>query len=150
MIFRRLENNETDRKALYEYLLLVDSDFTPHLSDKTDLLVFSSKILAMGNAFVCVNDLQQICGLITFYNNDHINRISYCSILSVLQTMRGHGIASKLVDLFIAESTNAEMKVATVHTNNRGALCLYLKKGFEVILSDEKVIPERFFLQKTL
>lgn len=149
MFFNRLYNNETDRKSLYKYLLLIDSDFIPHLSQKTDLEDFSSKILTIGNAFVC-KDEEQIYGLITFYNNDTINKISYCSILNVLGHMRGLGIASHLVDIFIAESIRTEMKTATVHTNNQSALALYVKKGFNIASVNEFVSPCRYFLIKYL
>lgn len=149
MIISRLNNNESDRESLYNYLLLVDSDFIPHLSQKTDLKIYSSKILSLGNVFVC-RDEREICGLITFYNNDFINKKSYCSILSVLNYKRGNGIASNLLDVFVNDSILAGMQAATVHTNNQSALKLYLKKEFKIISIDKEVNPHRYFLRKNL
>lgn len=149
MDIKQLKNNETDRKLLYHYLLLVDADFSPCLSQKADLEKLSLKILSMGNAYVC-RDTTHINGLITFYNNDSLSRCSYCSILSVLRDKRGLGIASMLLDVFIGESLRTGMRTATVHTNNEFALNLYLKKEFNIQSVDDSVSPKRYFLTKNL
>lgn len=149
MPIRKLNNNIEDKKLLVDYLQLVDKDFMPNLSQKTDLVLFSTKILSLGDACIYIEE-GQICGLITYYANDFIDKRSYCSLLSIMDSKRGRGIASILLDEFIANSKAAGMMYATVHTNNVLALNMYLKKGFEIKSVDKVTGSQRFFLKKKL
>ena len=140
------------KKRVYEYLVSVDSDFTPVLSSKVKLDEYTDKIMSLGNVFVYTEN-GKIGAMIIFYTNDKETLRSYCAALSVAHEFRGRGLSKQLLSLFIEKSRECGMLTASCHTSNPvvEAMCKasgFVEKGREK--SAVKDIGDRIFLEKTL
>ena len=131
-----LKDCEEDQKLLIEYLRLVDKDFYIPLSNKVDLVSFSTKLLKYGFV-ICVNH-GHIEGLLGGYANDLVNHTAYLSILSTLKDARGKGYAKQMLTDAIKYCKMCGMKKIICDTVNPVALHVYKSVGF-IMYKSEKI-----------
>lgn len=145
-MIRVFKNTKSDKLLLLNYLKEVNYDFNPALSSHSKLEEFVNKILLLGNVYAYfINEV--LAGVICFYSNNLDTNTAYCSVLSVKDEFRRRGIANSLIDFYINFCCDRKIKNITIHTNNKFALNLYLKKGFHVVNSSYTEGRERFFLK---
>lgn len=129
MMIEELKYISSDVTRLAEYLMAVDSDFEVPLSSKTDLYIFTEKLLSKGHLLAVIED-NVIMGINGFYCNDQINKIAHFSILSCKQEIRGKGYARRLVEKMIEICKANTMKKIHCDSVNPIAICLYKSCGF--------------------
>lgn len=128
------------------FLQLIDSSFTPHLSEKVNLLDWSDKVFSQASTVACYDD-GVLVGLLVFYCNDSANRRSYISLLGVSDKHRGKGYARKMLERAISYIKELHFAIVGVHSNNPLAIALYRSVGFEVV---GEAIDNRYYLELTL
>lgn len=143
-----LKDCEEDKKLLIEYLRLVDEDFYIPLSNKTDLVSVSTKLLKYGFV-ICVNH-RCIESLLGGYANDFVNHTAYISILSTLKEARGKGYAKQMLTDAIKYCKMCGMKKLICDTVNPVALHVYKSVGFIMYKSDKIGNFQREYLELNL
>lgn len=140
-----LQNNWHDKEMLYRYLVDVDRDFIPFLSEKTDLRQYVEKVIEKASLYSILSDDDNIAGLVVFYANDFEKRYAYIPLVSVRSECRRQGIAGRLLNsaLDYIRSLNGKISTVGIHTNNQHAFDLYVKLGFKHI----STIGERAYLE---
>lgn len=121
---------------LMEFLQKVDKDFTPRLSQKTDLSSFCDKLLANARLFVSYSDDGRIKGLVAIYANDFTRRYAYVPLVAVSPECRSQGVAKALVYMAVAyvkDLGRDNIQTVGIHTSNPIALALYRKLGFRMV-----------------
>lgn len=133
---------------LLDYLKAVDKSFPVPLSDKVVLEEYAKKLYDNAEIFVAYEN-DTIVGIFAGYVNDYDTKMAYGSVLTVLDTYQGCGIATRLLDAFCdcAKSRNMEKIMFCVYLDNEPAMKLYTKKGFAVYKKEEE---NRAFLIKEL
>lgn len=128
----------SDHLPLASYLNSIDHTFSPPLSER--LLIksnvntieeYSRKLIRLAEIKVCDID-GVIAGIIVFYANDTLNKVSYIPILSVNEMYKGLGIAKALIGECLKHLESQKFKHVNVETwvENSAALHLYQKSGF--------------------
>lgn len=119
-----------------EFLLKVDKDFTPCLSQKTDLYTFCERLLTYANLFVSKTQTGDINGLVALYANDFVKKYAYIPLVAVAPEDRKRGIARKLMNDAIdyAKGIGAEnIQTIGIHTSNPVAFDFYKELGFQLL-----------------
>lgn len=125
-----------DKKTLMEFLQKVDKDFTPYLSQKTDLSAFGDRLLSYANLFVSRAENGEIKGLVALYANDFVKRYAYIPLLAVAPEYRKQGIARKLMNEaieYVKKLGTEKMQVIGIHTSNPIAFDFYKELGFRLL-----------------
>lgn len=137
-------------KLLFSYLELLDSVFTPNLSTKVDLSIYSKKVSE--KAFSrALKYKGEFAGLYIVYINDYINKEAYLTCIGVLEKFKGLGLSYILIDDMIKESIDSGMETIRLEVDqiNHRAIRFYEKNGFikqKSITSDKS----SFYMNKSL
>lgn len=127
-----LQNKTCDINKLYNYLLVVDSDFKVPLSNKVNLLEYSSKILHDGHVVVEMES-DKILSCICFYCNDHNNQTACVTLMSTCIKAQGKGYAKALnYKVFDICKKHGMSRVVTESVNPM-AVKVYLSTGYNII-----------------
>ncbi len=125
-----------DKNVLMEFLQKVDKDFTPYLSQKTDLSSFCGKMLDNAKLFVSYAANGEIKGLVALYANDFTKKYAYIPLLAVAPMYRKQGIARTLMDSaleYVRGLGTEKIRIIGIHTSNPIALQFYEKLGFRLV-----------------
>ena len=117
-----------DKNVLMEFLQKVDKDFTPYLSQKTDLSAFGDRLLNHANLFVSKDEKGEIKGLVALYANDFVKKYAYIPLLAVAPEYRKQGIARMLMNEaidYVRELGSEKIQVIGIHTSNPIAFDFY-------------------------
>lgn len=132
----KLSNTSNNINLLTQYLCEVDNDFEIPLSSRTELKIFSLKLLLHGHVFFAIEKKQAV-GLIAFYCNNYENHQAYIPILSVKQNYRSKGYARQLINIAINVCRLYKMSTVAVDSINPIAITLYKSVGFKTYKTDD-------------
>jgi len=147
VIYRQLSTIDHDK--FVDFLCRIDTTFTPHLSEKTDIISFSKKILTLGNVIAAIDELTSeslVVGAICFYDNDKSNFRGYISMIGVDKRYSGKHIATQLINEAVKKIVESGMISIGIHTNNPVAYHIYIKAGFNLVSKDNS-IPVRYYFE---
>ena len=119
-----------------EFLQKVDKDFTPYLSQKTDLSAFGDRLLNHAKLFVSKDENRKIKGLVALYANDFVKKYAYVPLLAVVSEYRKQGIARMLMNEaidYVRELGSEKIQVIGIHTSNPIAFDFYKELGFRLL-----------------
>jgi ribosomal protein S18 acetylase RimI-like enzyme len=120
-------------KDLYGFLSKCNSQFSPHLSSRVDLLKYAEKLVH--NAVIMyAKENKKLIGLIAFYANNFKLDFAFISLFCVLEGNKGNGIATRLMNECILNVKNSGFRFIKleVYSDNRNAISFYSKFGFNV------------------
>jgi ribosomal protein S18 acetylase RimI-like enzyme len=126
------EGRATEAEVL-EHLWRCDAAFSPPLSQRVDMAQYARQLCAKAERFEAWAG-GTLVGFVAGYCNDEARRTAYISNVSVLPAWTGHGIAGRLVDLFVAHARAKGFGRIDLDVN-RGAvaaIALYTRRGFMV------------------
>lgn len=132
----KLSNTSNNINLLTQYLCEVDNDFEIPLSSRTELKIFSLKLLLHGHVFFAIEKKQAV-GLIAFYCNNYENHQAYIPILSVKQNYRSKGYARQLINIAINVCRLYKMSTVAVDSINPITINLYKSVGFKTYKTDD-------------
>lgn len=132
----KLSNTSNNINLLTQYLCEVDNDFEIPLSSRTELKIFSLKLLLHGHVFFAIEKKTSV-GLIAFYCNNYENHQAYIPILSVKQNYRSKGYARQLINIAINVCRLYKMSTVAVDSINPIAINLYKSVGFKTYKTDD-------------
>ena len=117
---------------IYQYLVDVDEDFTPPLSERVEIKRYAEKLSSNAiNVFVSINT--QDIAHAAFYANDMSQSRAFLTSISVKSAARGRGVSDALMKDILLRSMKAGMTeiFLEVDATNTGAIRFYRKVGFE-------------------
>lgn len=118
-------------KNIFLHLTYCNNNFTPPLSERTDLGSYAKKIFENAVTFEAWSD-DQLIGLIAAYLSADDTRSVFITNISVTKEFTGKGIASRLLRNCIAHCVKNDYFVITleVNRNNSPAISFYQKNQF--------------------
>ena len=124
------KNNEME-KILLE---CGDSIYNKEIYNDLFIKSYSKKIYKYGNFKVIKNSKRDLLGFITFYDNDHINKTAFLSMIIIKKEHQHKGYGKIILEDLIKSCKEKEMgflqlEVADTNTN---AIQFYEKIGFEL------------------
>lgn len=123
------------------FLKNVDKDFPIPLSKKIKIDEYAEKLISTANVIV-EKDNGKIIGMVAGYIDNSIEEISYISIVAVQKEYRGKSIAKKLLQKYIDECKEKNLKGIHLYTHKTNITALTMYKNFGFI-SKENVKEER-------
>lgn len=123
------------------FLKNVDKDFPIPLSKKIKIDEYAEKLISTANVIV-EKDNGKIIGMVAGYIDNSIEEISYISIVAVQKEYRGKSIAKKLLQKYIDECKEKNLKGVHLYTHKTNITALTMYKNFGFI-SKENVKEER-------
>lgn len=123
------------------FLKNVDKDFPIPLSKKIKIDEYAEKLISTANVIV-EKDNGKIIGMVAGYIDNSIEEISYISIVAVQKEYRGKSIAKKLLQKYIDECKEKNLKGVHLYTHKTNITALKMYKNFGFI-SKENVKEER-------
>lgn len=127
--------NHTDKyyDSIYRYLEKHDNDFPIRLSEKVNLEEYLFKINKLGKSIICMNDKEEIIGLVFYYDNNIIEKKAFVSLVSIDKNYRNRGIAKNMIlELFkCLKNTHINLCEVPTHKTNYIAINLYESLGFK-------------------
>lgn len=126
----------------------VDDLFVPKLSKRTDLRIFSKKLVQSAEILYFVDEQESKSGLIAFYANDHQTKIAYITMIVVIPEYQGYGLSKLMLKGCFDKCREKGMNCVDLHTNenNDKASSLYKGLGFILIGKKEKRLHFRLEL----
>jgi GNAT superfamily N-acetyltransferase len=116
---------------ILEFLLSVDREFIPPLSQKVNVPDYARKLVETATSiFLTVGEVD--VGHAAYYSNDFRARTAFLTSISVKSEFRGRGLARHLLDDVIQRVINDGMEHLRLEVNpkNSGAVRFYRKHGF--------------------
>jgi predicted GNAT family N-acyltransferase len=120
-----------DVKEIADFLAACDADFSPPISQRTDLKAYAEKLIAKGR-LAGVRKKEELIGLAAFYCNDQESKRAYVTYLAVKQEARGSGLGAALMLEVIRISKDAGMETMELQTDQEHLVRFYKRLGFEV------------------
>lgn len=119
------------KTAILAHLLACDADYNPTLSQRVDLLEYTSKLSDKAATFEAWEG-SSLVGLVAAYLNDMERGHGFITNVSVLQRFAGRGIAKTLLQTCVDEARRLGMDEINLHVarGNSQAIDLYRKIGF--------------------
>lgn len=129
-----LENNEESVSKMEYFLTKYSAEFAVPLTERIDIHEYTKKILANGYAFVALNSLKEVEGLVCGYANDAVNLTAFESVFVTAPETRGSGIAEKLfkTQFEYCRSCGMTKIVFSTNRNNKAARKFYEKMGIPI------------------
>ncbi len=123
--------NLTDLIPVNNILHAIDPSFPIPLSVKTNLDELAAKFLNNGYVYMAL-DGEYPVGLLGFYANNYETRAAYISVLGVLESHQGRGIAKRMVidSLTICKERGMTSCFLYTHKTNTGAIAMYQRLDF--------------------
>lgn len=118
-------------KEIFLHLTECNNNFTPPLSDRTDLLFYAKKLYEKAVTFEAW-DGDRLIGLIAGYFSKDKSKTFFISNVSVIKEYSGKGIASRLLKDCISCCKKNDYFVVTLEVNrhNSPAVAYYEKHRF--------------------
>jgi ribosomal protein S18 acetylase RimI-like enzyme len=131
-----------------DFINSVDKCFPIPLSERTDISVFTKKILNKAIILQAVID-DEIVGLSSFYANDIENMKSHLTFIAVNSSHINMGIASKLINemLSILREKNMISVEVTTGSDNKAARSLYEKFSFQLAKEDDERVQYVYYFK---
>ncbi len=137
-----------DESLVEELLRRIDKLFPIPLSDKTELSDLAKKLISLGGVCIAM-DGDSAVGMVGFYANDHVSRAAYISVVGVVESHQGRGIAKRMVELSLEECSKSGMKTCFLYTHktNSGAIGMYQRMGFVAREDDTRPDDIKFVIE---
>ncbi len=121
----------SDNSSVLQILCQIDKSFPIPLSEKIKLDELADKLTSMGYVYLAIEEDRAV-GIMGFYANDHVDKAAYISVLGVLESHQGRGIAKNLIEraLKLCKDNGMEKAILFTHGSNTGAIKMYEKLGF--------------------
>ena len=129
------------KEEIQAHLEECDKDFSPKLSFRVDIGVYSRKMRTRARTFEAWSG-GALVGLVAAYMNDPGTRTAFITSVSVAKEFMGRGIASALLDHCIKGSRQKGMRAVRleVSLDSRGAIQLYKNLGFSEIVREGETV----------
>ncbi|MFJ7970440.1 GNAT family N-acetyltransferase [Psychrobacillus sp. NPDC096389] len=124
-------SRDCDYEKIYLHLLECKDNFVPPLNERVELRDFAKKIHDNAITF-CAIDNHNLVGLVScYFNNGAYGFINHVSVLSKYKRL---GIAIRLMEMCIdyALENSYSLLCLEVDSDNKAAIVLYTKVGFEI------------------
>ena len=133
IVYEYRTSNSIDEKDIYNFLIEINNDFVPPLSDRLDIFEYSLKIKEKSHLIIAYEySTFKIRGIIAFYANDKTEKKAYITIIGVTNDLRGQGVGTNLLKKAIEYSKSYGFKTIFLETLEYGpARILYEKNGFD-------------------
>ena len=149
-----ITREKPNSEELFSLLKEVDADYAVPLSKKRDLWELSNKLVSRSDVISARTREGILAGIVAGYISSAYSDVGYITIVAVRRPYRGRGIASRMMEAFLAFAKEFEGKIAAVDIyttkDNAAARSVYLKAGFEVYHSPMEERPEDLHLIKYL
>lgn len=126
-----LGRHSVDAREIVAFLTACDADFSPPLSQRTDLKAYAEKLIAKGQ-LAGVRQDSELIGLAAFYCNDYESKRAYATYLAVKQEARGSGLGAELMREVVRISKEAGMETMELQTDQDRLVQFYKRLGFEL------------------
>lgn len=140
--------NESNYEKILSHLKLCNSNFTPKLSERLNLEVYSKKIEENSVKFEAWNEMNQLIGLVAcYFNNDQVD-FGFITNVSVIKNYQGNGIANVLIQNCISYTkvgNKLSLQLEVIETNV-SAIRLYEKNGFVKKIKNDQIIKMEYKL----
>lgn len=132
IVFKRLINNEEQRKRLKEFLYTINHYFYIPLDNKVNFNDYATKVLSRGIVLYAECN-KNIIGILLGYANDMIEKKAYISTFGILDNHKSQGIGRRLLLEFKRVAIHNGMKRLALYTHktNQDALRFYKNNGFK-------------------
>lgn len=124
-------HEQLSEQQIYSFLKSVDKEFPVALSEKTDLKEYSKKLYR--NATICFEvKNNRVVAMVAGYTENTVHNIAFVSIVAVLPSQRGKGLAKELLKEFICEADQKRLTAVHLYAvrENIRAMKLYQGLGF--------------------
>lgn len=140
--------NKASPAELVQHLLCCDSNFTPPLSARLEIIDYSKKISSKATRFEAWAG-NWLVGLVAAYCNDHKTHVVYITSVSVLKERMGEGIAAYLMTKCVENARALGMRQISleVASDNIPAVNLYKKIGFVTENTNGLFVIMRMYLK---
>lgn len=139
-------NSPADKERFSRFLREEDEAFTPSLSSRMDLDVYSDRVMKFGRV-IAAFDGDEIVGLVAFYNNDNETWIGAFTLLAVKKKFKRRGLGRFLFSEGIQEMKRAGMKRIRFQTSSENpAVAMYRQFGFEVMYPAPKPLTSPWII----
>ncbi len=130
-----------------KFLYSVDATFPVPLSQKQDLKDLAIKFWEKGTLCLAWEN-NEICSMVAGYTDNILNNKAYISVVATLDSARGQGYASRLIEEFIAIAEEKHIEAVHLYTDRKNipAIRMYLKLGFEEWQISEEPRPDDMHL----
>ncbi len=127
----RLSNTEINWRRLSIYISENDYLLPDPLGNHVDIGLYCRKLITLGRVYV-FEEASQILGICMGYINDYDSLTAHLQVLLVKASQQHQGIGGQLVNFFISEAREANMKEIrlTCDKCNDKAKAFYNKLGF--------------------
>lgn len=124
------EYNKSNTADIYDFLLSVDNDFMPILSEVVSLPEYATKLFNKAERFEFFYAKKLVALVAAYFNNE--TRICFITCVAVLSDYRKKHLASALLEKCINMAYKKKMNIIKleVHPYNTSALNLYKQIGF--------------------
>jgi len=134
------ENLDVERKKrvtkeeLYDFMVDVDKDFIPTLTEQAgDLNDYSEKLIDKAQLLFEKDDQNLIKGIIAVYTYDKNSDYGFVTFVASNKQYRHQGIVRRLLEKTFDHCKNAGKKGVELFTHNPAAVRLYQSLGFEML-----------------
>lgn len=120
-------------QEIITFLTQTDTDFSPPLSQRTDLKSYAEKMVKNAE-LIGVRQRGQLTALAAFYCNDFTSRRAYVTYLAVKRDARGAGFGSNLIRTVSRMAGEAGMRTIELQIDRARPKLIefYRRLGFEV------------------
>jgi ribosomal protein S18 acetylase RimI-like enzyme len=129
---------------IYLHLTECSNDFTPPLAKKVNIIDYSKKIKENAITFEAWEG-GKLIGLIAIYFNDKENGSAYITSVSTMNSFRGLGVATELLNRCVAYAKQKNYKEVKLEVNKHNIPAISFYKKFNFIIINSKA--DSFIMQ---
>lgn len=143
-----MTENAITQDNLSKFLQIVDNHFPIPLSSKVNLPEYVQKLMDCADLFAEMSEAGEIQALAAGYIRHVENGMAYIAVVATLPEMRGHGLAGRVVQKFMARCREQKRKGVHLYAvaSNASAVRLYEKLRFERYYPENEQRPEDLHL----
>ena len=136
--------NQASVEDIRSHLAACDAQFSPPLSERTDLADYARKLWTNAERFEAWQG-SRLVGLVAMYCNDSAKTTAYVSNVSVDPALTRRGIARRLMAAALTEAARLGFARVSLAVDERAqaALALYSSMGFARVARTGRMIEMR-------
>lgn len=135
----KYSQNSISKDKLFDFLLKIDNEFNPSLSEIIDISEYSEKLYSNANLFEAW-DGDELVALVAMYANNKETKKAFITLVYCVETHRRQGITNNLLNLAFAYLKKISFNSVFLKCvlDNTPALNMYKKLGFDIESTDDK------------